>query len=234
MRWLDGTFYEVPDDGGEDGGTGEEGGDAEWQPSREEWDQMVGFRNETAPFIGELAQVLNQVGEDPNYGQQQVQQPQEPEFDPFDPESVQQYIQHNIQQGVEQALDPYSGVLGLVATREGEALAKKELETIRGEVGDFDQDAALLVASGLIDQGHDPSEALRVAAQYTRDYEARVQQSALEKYKQELQGLSDGTGEVPAGQGSGAEHQIPVPTGQDRYREAVENALARRRMTPTG
>jgi hypothetical protein len=203
-------------------------------PSQDEWNDLVGFRQEVTPFLGELANVLNQV-EQPQYGQQQQPQygqdpyaQQEPEFDPFDSNSVQQYIQQNIQQGVQQALDPYSGVLGLVATREGEQLAKNELDTIKSEVGDFDQDAALLVASGLIDQGQDPSQALRTSAEYVRDYEAKIRASEREKYQQELQGLS-GRGDVPAGAGNGAEPTIPIPTGQDRYRVAVENALARRR-----
>jgi len=225
--------YETTPDAVEDGGgVAPEAGEG-WQgPSQDEWNQLVGFQQNVTPFLSELAQALQQ--DQPNYEAGQTgdysQQPQEPDFDPFDPESVQQYIQAQVSQGVESALDPYSGVLGLVATREGEALAHKELESLRSDVGQFDQDTALLIASGMIDQGREPGEALRASAEFARDYEAKVRADAVEAYKKELQTLASG-GDVPAGDGRSAEVPPKTPTGQDRYKAAVENALARHRAS---
>ena len=222
---LDRDLYlqEVSEDGEEYGG---EVVDDAWSgPSQDDWQNVVGFQQQVAPFLGELAQAL-QAEQQQQY--QQQPQYQEPEFDPWDPDSVQSYISQNIQSGVEQALEPYSGILGIVASREGEQMATAELEKIRGEVGDFDTDTAFLVASGLIDQGHDPSLALRRAAEFSREVETRIREDERKKYISEIQNVSNSRGDVPVG-GTPAEGQPPVPTGQDRYRVAVNRWLANRR-----
>lgn len=200
----------------------------DWQgPSQDEWDNLVGFQQQVTPFLSELAQALQEMPPEQQQQYGQPQQPQEPEFDPFDPTSVQAYINQNVQHGVEQALEPYSGVLGIVASREGEQMAHAELEKIRTEVGDFDKDTAFLVASGLIDQGYEPAQALRRAAEFSRGVETRIREDERKRYTSEVSNLAGGNGDVPAGGGT-AEQAAGVPTGQDKYRVAVQRALANR------
>jgi len=211
----------------EDGGQGSE----EWSgPSQEEWQGLVGFQQQVTPFLSELAQALQDPGQGYNDAQgyqPQEQQPQQPEFDPWDPNSVQGFIQQGIQEGIQQALGPYSGILGIVASREGEQMAHDELDKIRAEVGDFDKDTAFLVASGLIDQGHDPAAALRQGAQFSKEMEARIRADERQKYTGEIKQIATGSGDLPAGQG--AAEQVSGPPGQggaEKYELVIRNALA--------
>lgn len=223
----------------------EEGGGSseEWSgPSQEEWQNLVGFQQQVTPFISELAQALQEgnapaaepqyTGGQPGYGEAQGP----PEFDPWDPSSVQGYIQQGIQQGIQQAMEPYSGILGIVASREGEQLAHSELQRIEAEMGSFDKDTAFLVASGLIDQGHDPAQALRRAAEFSKQMEARIREDERAKYTNEIKQISSGSGDLPAGQG--AAETVPTTPGQggaEKYQAAIERALANGRPSmPVG
>jgi hypothetical protein len=217
-----------------------------WAPSQDEWQQVTGFIQGAAPILEALAQSYQQQqyqqpqGYDPyqqQYQQPQYQQPEE-EFDPFEPESVQRYIQQQVamgvQQGMQQSLGPYEGLMGMVASQQGETLARNELDSIRSEIGNFDEDAAFLVASGLIEQGGDPSMALRQSAQFAQEWESRIRTDAVEQYKKELQNLQGAPSETPVG-GASAANVEGVPTGQGRYEEAIRRALARRHPTmPVG
>jgi hypothetical protein len=210
--------------------------EAPWSPSQDEWQQTQQFIQAAAPILQQLTQQPDPYDE---YQQQAYQQPQfEEEFDPFDPESVQRYIQQSVaqglQQGLAQNLGPYEGLLGMVASQQGEALARQELDTIRGELGDFNEDAAFLVASGLIEQGGDPGQALRQSAQYAQEWETQIRSDEREKYKQELQNLQGAPSETPMGSASAA-NEVGVPTGKGRYEEAIRRALANRQpVYPTG
>jgi hypothetical protein len=217
-----------------------------WAPSQDEWGQVTGFINAAAPILQQIAyqqQMAQQQGYAPQqqYQQGYEQQPQyqeQEEFDPFDPESVQRYIAQQVQdqaaQMFQSSLGPYEGLLGMVASQQGEQLARSELDTIRGELGEFDEDAAFLVASGLIEQGGDPSIALRQSAQYAQEWESRIRADEREKYKGELQNLQSAPRETPVG-GASAANEEGIPRGQGRYEEAIRRALANRHpIQPVG
>lgn len=239
-------FMEAVPDDGSDGGTGYEDDDevdvepepepepqASWSPSQEEWERLTQFMGQAAPLVAEIARERSEMYTDPG-----PQPPSGEDFDPFDPDSVQNYIQESVQYGVTQALQqnfaPYEGVLGMVASQQGEALARQELEKIQGEIGEFDHDSAFLVASGMIEQGVDPVRALRQAAGYARETEERIRADERERYKSELQKLASAPTQAPAGSANGDQIDS-VPTGKGRYEEAVRRALANRTpMFPTG
>lgn len=235
-------FFEAPEDGG--GGappptpdptpdpTPEE--PEQWSLSRDDWDATQNYLRQAAPILEQMYAQMQQ-GQVP----QQPQQPQLPdEFDPFDTQSVASFInahiQHGISQALEQQLGPMQGVLGMVASREGEQLARTQLDRLESELGSFDRDAAFLVGSGLIQQGEDPSESLRVAAVYARDFEQRIREDERNRYKSELQQLGQAPPETPVGGAAGTENE-KVPTGPRRYHVAVERAIARRNgVMPVG
>jgi|SRR5262245_19197715 len=203
-------------------GTEEEAG---WGgPTEADWQSVVQFQQQAAPFLSDLASALQQ-------DQAAQPQQQEPEWDPWDADSVRNYIGQSINQGVEAALEPYSGILGMVASREGEQLAHNELERIREDVGDFDKDTAFLIASGLIDQGHDPAAALKRAAEFAKEVEGRIREDERKKYEGDVARVAGGRGDVPT-TGQSAEPVEPPPPGgggQEKYLAAVQRAIASRR-----
>lgn len=197
----------------------------EWQgPSQDEWNAVIEYQKATVPVMNQLGEFLNAPPEQYQQYQEQGGEQQEDTFDPYDEGSVQQYIQQNIQAGIEQALGPFQGILGTIASREGETLAKGELDRIAEEVGKFDKDNAFLVANSLLEQGADPTEALTKAAMYSKEFEARIRADEREQFKAELQNLAGAPRETGTGSSSAVEN-VGVPTGPDRYRVAVERAL---------
>jgi hypothetical protein len=236
-----GGEYEEPigdvDDGGDGGGSEEEA--AAWALSQGDWEQTVNYLQQTAPILQQLQESLPYLQQMQQYNQQPqgFDQQQGQDIDPFDPSSVQGYIQRQIQEGMQQALaqqlGPYQPMLNSFANEQGEQLARQELATIKTTVGDFDQDTAFLIAAGSIEQGNDPSVALRQAAQFSHDYEKKIRSDEREKYKSELQNLRDAPRETPVGSASGREVQ-PVPTGPRRYQEVVERVLARQNSSTPG
>jgi hypothetical protein len=204
-----------------------------WEgPSQEDWQAMVEYQKATVPVINQLGEYLSTPPQEGQEYQPEYQQQEEEAFDPYDEDSVQGFIQRNIQQGIEQALGPFQGLLGTIASREGESLAKGELDRIAGEVGEFDRDNAFLVANSLIEQGADPTQALQQAATYSRDFEAKVRADEREKYQTEMRNLAGAPRETGMGSSSATEG-VGVPTGQDRYKIAVQRALGNGTM-PVG
>lgn len=199
---------------------------AAWEgPSQDEWQRLTSFQEQAMPILGSLNEILNAPDDEPQY-QGQPQQPQQQgfdadDYDPYDPAQMAQLV--NMQ--VQQALQPLQGLLGVVATDKGEQLARGELETIRGEVGEFDNDTAFLVASGLIESGADPSSALRQAAQYAQSYEQKIRADERSKVQAELTNMASAPNETPIG-GASAVGEVPTPTGAGRYEQAIRRALA--------
>lgn len=243
MRQL--FFYEAPEDGG--GADDSEPIDQPeaavetpevtpeetppWALNEQDWQQTVQYLQQTAPILQAVAQYLPQLQQQANPAPAAEEAP---EIDPFDPASVRAYIQHEIQAGIQSGLTdqlgPYEGMLGMVASEQGEALARRELETIKSDIGEFDHDTAFLIAAGAIEGGQDPAVALRHAATYSRDWEKRIRDDERTRYQTELKTLGGAPGEVPIGSAAGTEVQ-PVPTGPRRYHEAVERVLARQNPT---
>ena len=190
------------------------------------------------PIIEQVARALPFMQQQQPQQQQQQQwgqQQAEPEIDPFDPSSVQNYIQSQIQTGVQaamqQSMAAYEPVLNNFASEQGAQMAKQELESIRETVGEFDQDAAFLIAAGSIEQGQDPAHALRQAAQFSHDFEKRIRADERERFKGELRNLQQAPDSTPVGAAAATEVQ-PVPTGPRRYHEVVERYLDRQNSTP--
>lgn len=232
-------FYEAPEDGG---GTpapepdpepvGDTGGDAEgaaeaaaWALSQDDWEATVNYLRQTAPVIQQVAQMMQNGAMQP----QQQQAPPEPDFDPFDPESVQSYINNQVQQGLEQGIAPYTHLFNTMAESEGERLARSTMERLDQEVGSFDHDAAYMIAAGaLADESLNPDQVLTSAARFMHDFEERIRADERTKYQGEIQQLREAPRDRPIGSSSGVEGET-VPTGPRRYHEAVERAMARRR-----
>lgn len=204
-----------------------------WALSQEDWQQTLAYLQQTAPILQAVAEVL------PSLQQQQQQQPQQnqipDEIDPFDPSSVTNYIQRSIETGLQQALQqhlaPYEPMLNSVASEQGAALARQELESIKSTVGEFDQDTAFLIAAGAIEQGNDPATALRQAAQFAHDFEQKIRADERDRFKSELRNLQQAPDATPVGDSAATEVQ-PVPTGPRRYHEVVDRYLSRQNSTP--
>lgn len=240
-------FYEAPEDGG--GAPPPEPVPAEAPPepapeaqaeepfavSPEDWQRVTGFQDAAIPILQQMAAYMEQQQQGGQQQQHPAQQqaPQEeqlPDYDPFDPESTSRYInaavQRGVQQGMQEQMGMYEPVLGQIAQREAEALARSELGRLQEDVGAFNEDAALLVAAGVIEQGGDPSQALATAAHYMRNLEAQIRQDAVEAYKKELGQIAEAPQEAPTG--TPAQVQETPPQGARRYEEVVENFLRRR------
>jgi hypothetical protein len=201
-----------------------------WALAREEWEQTQQYLHATAPIIQQLAQML-ESGATPGVAQP-AQQPDP--FDPFDPESVQKHIQREIAAGLEAELGEYKSLLGMVATREGETIAKQELEQLTSELGTFDTDMALALASGAMTPGADPAPVLRNAAKFVRNFEERIRKEEREQVQGRLQGLGAAPGS-PGTPGPSVTETETVPVGPRRYQEAIERALATRNaVRPVG
>lgn len=181
-----------------------------------------------------MAGVVSQLAELLQQPEPQADPQADFEFDPFDPESVQQLIDMRAQAIAAAQMEPFQGLLGMLSAREGEQLAKAELDRIQGEVGEFDHDMAFLVASGMVDNGHDPAQALRQSASQVREYESKIRADERAKVEAEFQGLGSAPNERGVGSGEAVPGQ-PVPTGPHRYEEAIARAMANRRPTmPVG
>lgn len=236
--------YETPEDGGGAAPEAapepvvEPAGDADgaaeaaaWALSQGDWEATVNYLQQTAPVIQQVAQLLQNGGLQP----QAPPAAPEPDFDPFDPESVQTYINSQVERGLQESIQPYTHLFNTMAESEGERLARSTMERLDAEVGSFDHDAAYMIAAGaLADDSLNPDQVLTSAARFMHDFEERIRADERTKYQSELQGMRDAPQDRPVGSSAGTEGET-VPTGPRRYHEAVERALARRQPTfPAG
>lgn len=207
---------------------------SEWSgPSQEEWEQAQQFQQAAMPILQQVAQALEGGYQEPQ--QQQQQQPQQPQqqFDPFDPNSVQSYIDNRAQEIVHNELGDYENVMQLFAASEGERLARQEMERLQSELGDFDQDAALILATGMLGPSGDPQTALQNAARYLQDYEKRIREDERGRTSQTTQALHQAPQEMPAS--TAVTEPRRTPRGPGRYEEVVDNWMAgRRAQLPVG
>lgn len=211
--------------------------------SREDWETTQNYLRATAPLLQQVQELVASGQLTPQQGAQALEQAQEqaPEYDPFEPESVSRYIDHKvgalIKQALQEQFEPFQGLLGMVASEKGEALARAELESIQGEIGEFDHDLTYVIASPIIEGGGDPSQTFRQVAGYLKARDDQVAQQAIERFKKEhnegLERIAGASGELSGG-ATGTEMD-KVPTGPHRYREVVERGLAARRaIRPVG
>lgn len=236
-------FYEAPEDGGNaapvepvvEPEVVETPAEPEppWSLSQDDWNATLGYLQQTAPLIQQMAQYMQGGG----FQQQAPASPESslPDLDPFDPDSVQAHIEARVAAGMEEAMGPYRHMFNSMAESEGERLARSTMERLDQEVGAFDHDAAYMIAAGaLADESLDPNDVLTNAARYMHDFEAQIRADERQKYKDELAGLRDIPPDGSVGSAAAQETET-VPRGPRRYHEAVERALARRNPTmPVG
>ncbi len=197
--------------------------------SQADWEGTQQFIAAAMPFLQNLAAREQQE----QFAAQQSAQPQLdqlPDWDPFDENVVQQHFDQRVSQAVEQALGPYQGLLGHIAQDTSQREAEAALGQLHESVGEFDRDAALLIAAPMIDSGQDARQSLQVAAQYMHELEQRIREDERTKVQQGFQDLQGaGQGGAPGNSpGVPATELDTVPTGPDRYRVAMERAMARR------
>lgn len=193
----------------------------EWAgPSREEWQAAQQFQEAAGPVLHQIAVNMGLIQPQ----QQASQQQPAPELDPWDPNSVKGYIDYQVQSRTAD----YDNMLRLVEAQQGEQLARQELDRLHTQYGEFDGDTALVIASGLLDQGVAPHQALDQAAQLLRDHEAKVRADERQRHGVTLQNINEAPKEGSGNTGIAQETER-VPMGKDRYEQAVERYLAGQR-----
>lgn len=203
---------------------------SEWAGvSQDEWERTQQFIAAAGPFLQNLAYEQQQA----QYvaQQQQPQGPELPEWDPFDPAVVEAHVSARVQAAIEQALGPFQPILGQVAQETSMRQAESALEGLSSQVGNFDRDAALLIAAPMIDAGNMPETSLRAAAQYMHDLEQRIRADERQVVQNELRELQEAGPQAGSSGAPGvtATEFDKVPTGPNRYEEAISRAIARRR-----
>lgn len=195
---------------------------------------LVDFQQSAMPVLQQLGQVLNAeeeelFGGDPAQGDVGGGDPDE--FDPYDPNTIRALAQAE----AKAMMEPFSGVLGLVAQEKGEQLARNALEEIKGDIGDFDPDATFLIAQSILNdpnaRGVNPAQTLRGVAQWVQGRDAKIAEAAVEKYKAEMQALAGAPRGEVAGAGAAATEIDKIEMGSggaDKYSLAVQRAMARR------
>lgn len=221
MRRL--VDYETTPDGGGDGGAAPPDPTpaatppepASWQgPSQEEWQQTQQALQQlggVAPFMQELQQILS---EDP--GAQQQPPGGELQIDP----QVQQYLDAQVERMYQERFGAFEPVLGQIAEREGEQIARSELDRLAGEHGEFNRDLALVAAQQYVGSGMPPDQALVAAAEYARTMQKQIADEAIKAHQEAL--LAAAGAPVEPGATGAAVTQPTVPTGRDRYEETLK------------
>lgn len=102
-----------------------------------------------------------------------------------DPELA-EYVENLVEQRFAERLGDFEPVLGMVAEREGAALAEGYLSNIEQQIGEFSHDHAHAIATGLANAGASPQEALYQAALMQREFEANLMTRAYQSYETQL------------------------------------------------
>ncbi|MBA2559473.1 MAG: hypothetical protein H0V07_06220 [Propionibacteriales bacterium] len=113
----------------------------------------------------------------------------QPEWLSEDPELkgyIDQAVQQGIEQGMSERMGEYEPILGLVAEEKGAQLAESYLSNIEGQIGGFDHSHAHAIATGLVEAGAAPAEALYRAALMQRENETALRQQAYQEYQNQL------------------------------------------------
>lgn len=179
-------------------------------PSQEEWEQT----QSALEYFSSLMQPVV------------PQQPQGPEPltapDPFADDYPQQLAQY-VEQMIEQRTAPIAGYVQETQRSEGEKLSKDVLSDLSSRDGEFDIDRAYEIGlaryreQAAMNPTAQTWEALEKtmaqAAAEVREYEHKVAEAAVERYKNELAGLGGRRPDLPAGGANGASQQFTVTPG---------------------
>ena len=193
-----------------------------WTPSQEEF----------AALQQSVAQIAQQFQPQPEVQQAPQFLQQDPDTGEYgiDPNALQQYIDWQVQQGVQSRIGAYEPALNQTVADRGEQVISQHLETLKGKVGDFDPAIAREIAEGLAARpGADPYRALEEGARRANAFLTQVKQQAVEEYKQQLSNIGEARPDGPAA-GSAIQGFEPKRDSQGRikYDDVVDNWVARR------
>lgn len=155
-----------------------------------------------------------------------------PAWDPFDPEVVKA---HNLAAMREvlgpliEAIQPALEQTEKTRMSEGRTEATELLEGYKAELGDFDNDRAILSASRYMNQGLEPEAALERAAQEEATYVKGIEDRAYARFRDPAQNLADTAAEPSGGAGAAAEVSVHPgkPGARLDYKTELRGSLAR-------
>ncbi len=192
-----------------------------WAPPQDQWEQMQ-------QRLDYLAQAVTPQQPDPG--------PSLPGFDSviredeygntiIDPAALQQYLDQNIEAGVNARMAPVQPVLDQTIADRGEQVIAERFGALQTEVGAFDTAVARQIAEGLASQGSDPNEAIRQAAILAHNHDKTIREAAIEEYKATLANIGNAPRE-PGVAGAGVS-RIEPRSGADGYKDVEKNFLER-------
>lgn len=163
--------------------------------------------------------------------QQTQQTPDLPEWDPFNREAVMAHMASTFGPAFQQLSERFAPALETsqeFQAQRGEAEANTVLDALGDELEnkDFDREQTIQSAAALMNrEGLDPEEALRTAAQRQIEFETRIEQRGVEKFKQAAQNMGDQVVQPAGGNGAAAEVEV-LPRGPEAYRIQARKTLA--------
>lgn len=159
--------------------------------------------------------------------------PQLPEYDVFNPESVRAHATAGLQEMFEREIGPLRELMGTFAEERGRVEATKALDAVAGEIGEFNRDQAVSQAAWLVSQGVNPRQAIRQAAEATRQFEQQIRTQAIAEHVAAQTAMHDPANAEPPGGGSSASEIAEVHTGAGRYKQTLKDSLARHGLAST-
>lgn len=159
--------------------------------------------------------------------------PQLPEYNVFDPDSVRAHATAGLQEMFEREIGPLRELLGTFAEERGRVEATKALDAVAGEIGEFNRDQAVREAAWLVSQGVNPRQAIRQAAESTRQFEEKIRSEAIAAHVAAQTAMHDPANLEPSGGGSSATEIATVRTGPGRYKQTLKDSMERHGLTST-
>lgn len=193
-----------------------------WAPSQEAFESL---QNSVAQ-IGQLLTPVQQAPQAPQYLQED---PTTGEYG-IDPNALTEYINFQIQQGVDARLSPVEPILSQTVADRGEQVIAQHLDSLEAEVGSFDKGIAREIAEGLAARpGADPYQSLKEGARRAAALEKQIADRAIEQYKVNLGNVANApTGGGAAGGSAVPAYELPRDNkGRVSYESATDNWLER-------
>lgn len=230
--WL--IDLEVSEEAGEGGGTGAVADFTPAEPAAESFspDELRGMVEQS--IRGVFGELMAQAPE-PAAAPAEL-----PEFNPFEPATFDARASALFETVLDRklgelGLDEIKHFAGIAAQEHADRVANDYLDRLKSEVGgDFDRDRARLIGFAYQSAGHQPAEALKLAATQDADYRRTILEEGKKLGRDELQaelkGLQAGGGPTePSSGGGGAELRPDTPKGANRYMDTVKSSLERMR-----
>ena len=194
-----------------------------WAPSQEDWQALTGTvqqlaqANAPAPPPPPAAPAFLQV--DPDTGESLI-----------DPNGLQEYINFQIQNGVQARIGQYEPIMNQTVADRGEQLINDRFTSLASELPGFDPSDGVArdIAEGLAPRLGDPNAAMTQAAQRLVEHDKRVSEKAVEQYKQTLSNIGNAPRE-PGATGAGvesSEHEVG-PNGKVSYGSVTDRWIER-------